>query len=88
MSYVLGVTKGKYTGFSVDTQDLCYSLPQHGLQLDVRRCIEDETDEVFNNCGMSLNALRLVLSLYLESTHLIFNKMCTFKNNEYVLDRK
>uniref|UniRef100_A0A6M2D1N9 Putative tick transposon ovary overexpressed n=1 Tax=Rhipicephalus microplus TaxID=6941 RepID=A0A6M2D1N9_RHIMP len=74
ISYLSGVKEGSYKGFSVDIQDLYYSLPQDALLDSVKECIERDNDEVAfrNRSGMSLETFLELLCMYLDSTVVLF----------------
>lgn len=68
--YLSDVEQGGYRGFSIDIQDLYYSLPHDALLDSVKECIEQDNDEVSfrNRSGMSLEKFLEILCMYLDST--------------------
>lgn len=61
--------------FSVDVQDLFYSVPQDQLLLSVKECIEENGDVCFqNSAGLSIDNFLALLQFYLNSTFNVFDK--------------
>lgn len=61
--------------FSIDVEDMYYSLPQNPLLVAVEECIKVDNDELaFRNCsGISVESFLELLSFYLNSTFVGFN---------------
>lgn len=56
--------------FSIDVEDLYYSMPFDDLLKSVRLCITNENDGIKfrNSCGLSVSTFLEILSVYLQST--------------------
>lgn len=76
--------------FSIDVQDLYYSMPFDDLLNSVRLCITEDNDEIrfSNNCGVSVNTFMEVLFFYLESTFVEWKGKFYVKKKVYVQDPK
>lgn len=68
-------TKG-CNAFSVDVQDLFYSIPHTELLKNVKLCICEDNDEVKfrNDCGVPVESFMEVLFFYLSSTFVGWNE--------------
>ncbi|KAH9367349.1 hypothetical protein HPB48_013683 [Haemaphysalis longicornis] len=63
-------------GFSIDVQDLFYSVPQQGLFRAVRETIEASGElEFHNSAGMTTEQFLEVLEVYLKCTIVCFNDL-------------
>lgn len=61
-------------GFSVDVQDLFYSVPQNQLLVCVKESIEDNGDVSFQNTiSVSIDNFMSLLQFYLNSTFIVFD---------------
>lgn len=68
--------------FSIDVEDLFYSIPQHHLIEAVRDHIENGGAVDFQNaCGMSINNFLDLLSFYLTATVVRFRDECFIQKN-------
>lgn len=74
-------------GFSLDVQDLFYSLPHEGLFLALRECIEENDVTSFQNaCGISVGAFLDLLKTYLDSPFAsLDNRLFLQKKKAYAL---
>lgn len=70
LSYLREENPGGCGAFSIDVQDLYYSIPHAELMKSVKMCICDDNDEVKfrNHSGTSVENFLEILSLYLKST--------------------
>lgn len=61
---------GPCEAFSLDAEDLCYSLPHDQLMKSVKCCITGNNDELafVNSSLVSVEAFLELLSFYLKST--------------------
>lgn len=61
--------------FSVDVEDIFYSVPHKDLFIAVRNCIEDNGVVVFqNSTDMALDSFMSLLEFYLGATVVSFDK--------------
>lgn len=69
-------------GFSVDIEDLFYSVPQHELMSSVQACIEAYGAVPFQNfAGVSLSNFLSLLEFYLKVTFIVFNDQPYLQRN-------
>lgn len=69
-------------GFSVDIEDLFYSVPQHELLSAVQECIEWNGGVSFQNfAGVSVSNFLSLLEYYLKVTFIVFNDQPYLQRN-------
>ncbi|XP_065288624.1 uncharacterized protein [Dermacentor albipictus] len=69
-------------GFSVDVQDLFYSVPQDQLLLAVRECVEANGEVSFrNSTGLSVDNFISLLQFYLKSTFIVYDNLPFLQRN-------
>lgn len=65
--------------FSVDVEDLYYSVPQHELLASVKACIQQNAEISFQNtAGISSDNFLTLLDTYLNSTFILFEEQLFF----------
>lgn len=77
---------GFCSGFSVDIEDLYYSLPHKGLLEAVKKCIVEDNDEVgfMGQCGISVDAfLELVILFKIHIRRVARRSLCAKKGCMY-----
>lgn len=70
VQFLRTVPPGPMSVFSIDVEDLFYSLEHETLMKSVRDCIQDHNDalQFQNECGISVASFLELLSMYLRST--------------------
>nr|XP_054920603.1 uncharacterized protein LOC126518176 [Dermacentor andersoni] len=69
-------------GFSVDVEDLFYSVPQRQLLSSVHECIEySGTISFQNHAGLSVGNFLSLLEYYLRATFIVFNDQPYLQRN-------
>lgn len=62
-------------GFSVDVEDLFYSIPQDKLLVFLRECIEyNDVVDFQNSAGLSVDSFLTLLEFYLSVTFILYNE--------------
>ncbi|XP_040062780.1 uncharacterized protein LOC120837464, partial [Ixodes scapularis] len=78
VEFLQGSCLGKREAFSIDVEDLYYSLPHNRMLESVKRCIEDNGEVAFrSSSGITLESFMEMLQFYLQSM------IITWKGNSY-----
>lgn len=73
-------------GFSLDVEDLFYSVPHKEMFAATSACIENHGTVSFQNqCGISVESFMELLKFYLTSTVVTFNNTYISRKKEYAL---